>query len=260
MNNDNVRESFGRQVETMSAAAVFNAQNVLGAIVQASGQGPGRRCIDVGCGPGIVLEALARRSGEVVGVDATPQMVHQAQERCQKINLANVQVLVGLGEELPFPNSHFDAAVSRVMLHHVKDANAVLSEMTRVLKPGGRLVVADVVSSDVPAESDLHNALEIIRDPSHTRMLPRSAFLALGQRQGLRPVEHRQWVQHRQFGEWMRIVNAPQREWLLNIVMKNLAQADQHAGIDLKCVGETITFDHNIWMLVLEKPSESHGR
>jgi len=260
MSNDRIRQSFKGQALTMSAAAVFNAQDVLEALVQASGQGPGRRCIDVGCGPGIVLEALARRGGEVVGVDATPEMVHQARERCRQAKLANVQAMVGLGEKLPFPDRHFDAAVSRVTLHHVQDPHAVLAEMTRILKPGGRSVVADIVSSDLPAESDLHNALEIIRDPSHTRMLPRSAFLALGQPHGLRLVEQRQWVQHREFGEWMRIVNDPDREWPLGMVMRNLAQAGQHAGTNLKCTAETVTFDHHLWMLVLEKANESCGR
>jgi len=256
MSNERVRQSFGRQALTMSAAAVFNAQDVLEAIAHASGHGPGRRCIDVGCGPGIVLEALARRGGEVVGLDVTPEMVQQAQERCRQATLANVRVLVGLGEALPFPDGHFDAAVSRVTLHHVQDPHAVLGEMTRILRPGGRLVVADIVSSDVPGESDLQNALEIIRDPSHTRMLPRSAFLALGQPHGLRLVEQREWVQHREFGEWMKIVNAPERRWPLGTVMRSLAQAGQHAGMDLKCAGETITFDHHLWMLVLKKPSE----
>jgi len=257
MSNDRIVESFARQALTMTAAAVFNDRDVLDALAQASGQAPGRRCIDVGCGPGIVVERLARCGGEVVGIDATPEMVRQAQERCRQAGLAHARVNVASAETLPFPDRHFDAAVSRATLHHVQDPFAVVAEMARVVRPGGRLVLVDIVCSDEPAEGDLHNALEILRDPSHTRMLPRSEFLRLGQAQGLHPIETRQWVQHRELREWVRIVNAPQRQWPLGVLMSCLAQAGRHAGIALQCDHDTVTFDHHLWMVVLQRPDEA---
>jgi ubiquinone/menaquinone biosynthesis C-methylase UbiE len=250
---ESIRHSFARQAETMSNSPIFSAKDGPGTVAQASGHGPGRRCIDVGCGPGIVLEVLARRGGEVVGVDATPEMVQRAQERCRRANLDNVEVLAGLCESLPFPDRHFDAVVSRTVLHHVADPHTVMAEMARVLRPGGRMVVVDVVSSDASEESDLQNALEIMRDPSHVRMLGRSEFQRLGQPLGLRLIEQRHWVQHRDLGEWLRIVSAPEREWPLGVVMRNLAEAGRHAGINITCAGNTITFDHSLLMLVLDK-------
>ena len=248
------RESFGRQARTLAAAAVFHDRDVLEVLVRSAAHGPGRRCIDVGCGPGIVLEALARHGGEVVGVDVTPEMVQLAQERCRKARLENVRVQVGPGETLPFPDGHFDSAVTRTVLHHVQDPHVVLAEMTRVVRPGGRMVIADIVSSDVSAESDLQNALEIIRDPSHVHMLPRADFLKLGESHGLRFIDRREWVHHRELEEWLKIANAPERAGPLRVVMTSLAQAGCQAGMELKCTENRITFEHHLWMLVLEKP------
>jgi ubiquinone/menaquinone biosynthesis C-methylase UbiE len=254
VNTERTREEFARQVKTMAASAVFNAKEVLEAIAEASRQGPGRKALDVGCGPGIVADALARRGGQVTGIDVTPEMVHQAQTRCKEKGLPDAEFIVAPAERMPFPAGHFDAVVSRLTLHHVADPVAVVAEMARVLKSGGRMVLADVVSSENVEESRLHNAIEVLRDPSHTRMLPLSELLSTAQSMGLRLIHRRDWVQRREFEEWMKIANAPERTEPLRAVMESLAKAGVRAGVDLRVEEGLIRFDHYLVMLALEKP------
>jgi SAM-dependent methyltransferase len=96
---------------------------------------PGR-VLEVGCGPGYFGENLRGRLGvEVVALDASPRMVELARER-------GLEALVGDVQELPFPEDDFDVVVANWMLYHVADPDLGLSEIARVLRPGGRLVAA----------------------------------------------------------------------------------------------------------------------
>jgi SAM-dependent methyltransferase len=69
-------------------------------------------------------------------------------------------------------------------VHHFDRPARVTSEIFRVLRPGGSFVIADVISSEVPADAELQNAIEILRDPSHVRMLAGSELTALVEQAG----------------------------------------------------------------------------
>ena len=254
MLSDRTQQEFARQAAAMASAAIFNAQDVLKAIVEASGHGPAKTVLDVGCGPGIVVEALAKQGGKVVGIDVTPEMIQQGRQRCGQAGLANAEFILGPAETLPFPSGSFDGVVSRLALHHVSDPAKVVGEMSRVLRSGGRMVLADIVASENPVESELHNAIETLRDPSHVRMMPLSEFVSIAGAADLALLAQKQWDQHRQFEEWVKIANAPEREQPLKVVMENLARAGLRAGIDLQCRDGRITFCHRLTMLVARKP------
>lgn len=248
-----VQQEFARQADAMAAAAHFNDAAILERICEAAGMKPGTHALDVACGPGIVVEALARRGGEVVGCDVTPAMLEKARARAASAGLGNVSFLPGRAEALPFENEYFDVVVSRSALHHFADPPAAIREMARVVKRGGRVVTVDVMSAEAREEGDLHNALEIIRDPSHVRMLPRTELHHILADAGL-PVEHSiTWVNNREFDEWMKIVSAPERIGPLRIVMAALARAGVHAGIGLRLDGSRILFEHTAGLTVARK-------
>jgi ubiquinone/menaquinone biosynthesis C-methylase UbiE len=71
---------------------------------------------------------------------------------------------------LPFEDASFDTVVSRSAVHHFPDPAAAFREMARVVRVGGRVITVDVQSAETADEAALHNALEILRDPSHVRM------------------------------------------------------------------------------------------
>lgn len=251
-----VREEFARQAESLSVAAAFTDAEVLENIRAAIAPTKTITILDVGCGPGIVSAALAPHAREVVAFDITPEMLEKARQRCREAGVRNVRFELGRAEQLPFPDGSFDAVVTRLTLHHFPDPQQAVEEMARVMRSGGRLVVADVMSSEIAEEAALHNALEILRDPSHARMLPASELRRLIGAAGLRVTSTSTWDMPRNFEEWIRITNAPERAVPLLTIMVTLAKAGLHAGIDLGFNGKTAVFTHRWLLLTAEKPGE----
>jgi ubiquinone/menaquinone biosynthesis C-methylase UbiE len=111
-------------------------------LLQALDLRPGERFLEIGCGTGNLTLAAAAVTGSAVGVDPARRMIEVA--RSKEPSGGRVEFLVGAAESLPFPDVAFDAAASSISMHHWVDPVAGLREVRRVLRPGGRLVVADV--------------------------------------------------------------------------------------------------------------------
>jgi ArsR family transcriptional regulator len=101
---------------------------------------------DLGCGTGHVASALAPFVARVIAVDRSGEMLQAARRRLR--DLANVAVKRGALEALPIADGELDAATLLLVLHHVADPAVVLAEAARVLKPGGRLLIADMLPHD----------------------------------------------------------------------------------------------------------------
>jgi SAM-dependent methyltransferase len=115
---------------------------------------PGERLIDLGCGRGgdlLRAAGLVGPDGRVTGVDATPRMVEAAKQRTA--GLANASVLLGDLAAVPLPDGCAEVVVSNCAINHATDKAAVYREVARLLVPGGRVVVSDVVSEAVLPES-----------------------------------------------------------------------------------------------------------
>jgi ubiquinone/menaquinone biosynthesis C-methylase UbiE len=93
----------------------------------------GREVLEVGCGTGLILEKLARIASRAEGVDLSPGMLEHARRR-------GLTVKEGSATELPYPDASFDVAVSFKVLAHVPDIERALSEMARVVRPGGHII------------------------------------------------------------------------------------------------------------------------
>jgi ubiquinone/menaquinone biosynthesis C-methylase UbiE len=107
----------------------------------------GGSVLDVGTGPGRLLAEIAARCPglRVAGVDPSPDMVRHARDRIRAAGLADrVDVEAGAAETLPFPDDSIDVVTSTLSAHHWADVATAVGEQTRVLRPGGRLVVVDL--------------------------------------------------------------------------------------------------------------------
>jgi ubiquinone/menaquinone biosynthesis C-methylase UbiE len=113
----------------------------------------GARVLEVGCGPGHLSGRLARRGLVVTGVDLDPAMIERARanaERASQDAGRRPSFVVGDVAALPFPDASFDLVVSTLSLHHWADKQASLTEIARVLSPGGRALVWDLRPGVVP--------------------------------------------------------------------------------------------------------------
>jgi ubiquinone/menaquinone biosynthesis C-methylase UbiE len=107
---------------------------------------PGDVVADVGTGTGFVARGLASKVGRVIGFDESSEMLAVARKNLSDVQ--NVEFIEAPGNELPLPDGLLDAVFANMYLHHSPDPAAAIAEMTRILKPGGTLVVTDVDEHD----------------------------------------------------------------------------------------------------------------
>lgn len=110
----------------------------------------GEQVLDIGCGSGvdaIMASMMTGPTGKVVGVDIVPEMLQRAETNLRMTDLKNVSFKKTSGENLPFPGNTFEVVISNGVINLIPDKESALTEIFRVLKPGGRLMMADQVDS-----------------------------------------------------------------------------------------------------------------
>jgi ubiquinone/menaquinone biosynthesis C-methylase UbiE len=252
-----VESEFQRQALEFSSSPDLNAAELTEPILRAVAELESPRVLDVACGPGVVALPLAQAARCVVGLDLTRETLRVAQQRSSgKTRACWVQ---GCAERPPFEPECFDAAVLRLALHHIEDPVAVLRSVRELLRPGGRVIVLDILTSSDPSIAELHNAIERLRDPSHTTLVPLDQLKSQLARAGFEVTEERCWDSEREFDGWARIISEPRRMASLEVVLRQLARAGIDAGMGLCERDGRLRFTYTWGFLVAGTASPAAG-
>jgi arsenite methyltransferase len=121
---------------------------------------PGEQVLDVGCGAGLdtlIASRMVGTRGQAIGVDMTPAMLDKARRSAAEMGATNVEFREGLAEALPLADGWADIVISNGVLNLFPDKGAGLGEMARVLRPGGRLQIGDILVDRTVPESAKRN-------------------------------------------------------------------------------------------------------
>jgi SAM-dependent methyltransferase len=248
-----VDEEFTRQARPFADASVLRAPELVDAIVAALGPAAQGDLVDLASGPGVVTEALAAQAASVVALDLTRATLEVARERIHAAGHRGVRFVRGDVTRAPLAPGRFDGVVIRLALHHLATPGAAVDTAHRLLRPGGTLVVLDLMSPDDPADRPLHTALERLRDPSHADTLTGEALEQLARASGFASMTFRSWTIERRFEEWARIIADPVRTDALATVMRALTRSGNEAGIGLREADGDLRFDYRFGLLVAHK-------
>ncbi|MES0342364.1 MAG: methyltransferase domain-containing protein, partial [Candidatus Humimicrobiaceae bacterium] len=147
----------------------------------------GEVVLDLGCGAGLDLYFYAKsagKNGKVYGLDISTDMLEKAKTNIKSVGIDNVEFICGSSDDLPFENDFFDVVASNGIYNLSPDKRKVMSEVYRVLKPGGRTVFCEIVLKDKLPEDIINNINDLFRCIG--RALPEKDFLALMEETGFK--------------------------------------------------------------------------
>jgi len=218
------RIAFGEQSKGFSSAGDTYADAAgLAWMLQDLPMAPEAEVLDIATGTGEFARALSPHVATVVGLDATDAMLEQGRKFIARAGIENIEFRNGLVQELPFESESFDIVSSRYAFHHFADPKPVISEMVRVCRTGGHVIVVDIV---VPTASNAaeYNYFEWLCDPSHTRCLEAEEFRAFFRLFGMEVVSARMRDLEEELIEWMdfSLTEKEHREEILHAVRAEL--------------------------------------
>ena len=175
-NAKTIQKSFTEQAKNFETKSMnFTKQEYLEHMVSCIAPQNSNTVLEVAAGTCICGRSLAPFVKNVTCLDMTTAMLGVGKAEADKQGLCNIDFVQGDAENLPFSDNCFDIVISRLAFHHFSNPKCCFSEMARVVKTGGKLVVIDMEA----AEEQLRNTedeIETLRDPSHMRNLSKDEF------------------------------------------------------------------------------------
>jgi len=213
--------------------------------------------LDVAAGTGLLGRAISPHVSQVVASDITEEMLAQGREETARDGTTNFRFEQGTAEDLLYPDASFDVVVTRFSVHHFIDPAAVVSEMSRVCRPGGKVAVVDMVAPQSEKLALRYNDLERLRDLTHTQALTVPGLNQLVGDAGLDNIDHYSREGEVNASNWLDSaqVEPAKRKQILAALNADLEGSSETGLRPFTRDGE-LMFRHTWEMVVAEKPTE----
>ena len=206
-----VQRQFGRTAQAYVKSTGHAAGRDLRLLVSHAGELQGKLALDIATGGGHTAIALARAGAKVTAIDITYEMLDAA-SRFASEQGADIEFIQCAAEELSFESDVFDLVTCRIAPHHFADPQKFVSEVYRVLVPGGRFLMIDNITPVDSRLADAMNEVEKRRDPSHVEAYSVHQWFAWLIDGGFDPDLLIRWRKTKQFREWTEMAQLPDEE------------------------------------------------
>jgi ubiquinone/menaquinone biosynthesis C-methylase UbiE len=256
-----IQKQFTKTAEAFSVFAMRDTPEVLKEKVDFSKPQVTDIALDIACGPGAFVLALAPRVHSVRGIDLTPEMLRRARVYQAENQISNAAFVRGDAEQIPFPAGTFDLVSCQCSFHHMPKPQMVLREMVRVAKPVGRLLIIDPLAPESDSKFEIYNHIEMLRDPSHTLTLRLTEFLRLFDEAGLEILRQSLRRRQRSFDNWMlRGGHAPgSKKYIETRKLLESSMAGDKSGFAAQPDGADIQIVHNEGLFLLTRKNGDEG-
>jgi ubiquinone/menaquinone biosynthesis C-methylase UbiE len=201
-----VRERFTKTAEVFGDYAVAHRVTEAETLARMVGANENDRGVDLASGPGTLALRFARHVRWILALDLTPAILERARQTAAHDGLIHKMTFtIGDAQRVPLADDSLDLAVTSYSLHHISDPARVISEMSRVVKKGGRVGLIDIEAPIDPEVRALNHRIEFIRDNSHSRSLTQGEFESMFAAAGLRITAMEHKSHPRTFEHWMHV-------------------------------------------------------
>jgi ubiquinone/menaquinone biosynthesis C-methylase UbiE len=204
-----IQRNFGVAAADYVTSKVHASGQDLSWLVEAAALTGTERVLDIATGGGHAAFALAPHAAEVVALDLTRPMLEVAQKEAEARQLSNIRFLEGDAQAIPCEDSSFDVVVCRQAAHHFPNVHQCVSEWSRVLKSGGKLLLVDSISPEEQDADAFLEEIEILRDPSHVRNHRISEWKTLLQETSFTVNTVREWTILLDIPSWTQRMRTP---------------------------------------------------